>query len=134
MSAEARTGDERYAVQDTISGAIYPQPNKLIAEKVADLHGQCIVLSFTPPADGVREAPAARRALDAWNGLDSKSGLGAALHVGQMLADALTAEVRSRGPITEAKLDAAYAVLRGIAPREWVRKALEAARDAEAES
>jgi hypothetical protein len=35
---------------------------------------------------------------------------------------------RLSGTVTDAEVDAAYGVLRGIAPREWARKALEAAR------
>lgn len=34
-----------------------------------------------------------------------------------------------RETVNEVELDAAYAVLRGLAPREWVRKALQAAYD-----
>ena len=33
-----------WAVRDTTSGAIYPQPNKLIAERVAEMHGHCEII------------------------------------------------------------------------------------------
>jgi hypothetical protein len=33
-----------WVVRDTRSGARYPQPNKFIAEKVAEMHGFCEVL------------------------------------------------------------------------------------------
>lgn len=33
-----------YAVRDERSGALYPQPHKLIAKKVAEMHGNCVVV------------------------------------------------------------------------------------------
>ena len=33
-----------WAVRDTLSGALYPQPNKLIAERVAEMHGHCEII------------------------------------------------------------------------------------------
>lgn len=37
---------KRYAARDTITGTVYPQPNKLIAEKVAQWHGHCEVIEL----------------------------------------------------------------------------------------
>lgn len=40
--------DGKWSVRDRHTGAIYPQPNKLIAEKVAELHGGCEVVPGWP--------------------------------------------------------------------------------------
>jgi hypothetical protein len=43
-------------VRDTLTGATYPQPNKLIALKVAQMHGNCEVVPATQPTPDEREA------------------------------------------------------------------------------
>ncbi len=40
-----------WAVRDTLTGAVYPQPNKLIAEKVAEMHGNGEVIPLEKPAE-----------------------------------------------------------------------------------
>ena len=35
-----------FAVRDKLTGAVYPQPNKTIAEKVAEMHGHCEVIEL----------------------------------------------------------------------------------------
>ncbi|KJL45574.1 hypothetical protein [Microbacterium trichothecenolyticum] len=47
--------DGKWSVRDTLTGAIYPQPNKTIAEKVAELHGHSAVIPGWPTDDD-REA------------------------------------------------------------------------------
>ena len=42
--AERDTSRAEWAARDTVTGATYPQPNRLIAEKVAEMHGLCEVV------------------------------------------------------------------------------------------
>ena len=44
----------KWSVKDTLTGEVYKQPNKLIAEKVAEMHGLCTVIPGWPED----EAPA----------------------------------------------------------------------------
>lgn len=50
----------KWSVRDTLTGALYPQPNKLIAEKVAEMHGHSEVVpgwtEATRPTEDEREA------------------------------------------------------------------------------
>ena len=42
--AERDTSRAEWAARDTVTAATYPQPNRLIAEKVAEMHGLCEVV------------------------------------------------------------------------------------------
>jgi hypothetical protein len=37
-----------WSVVDKLTKAVFPQPNKLIADKVAEMHGQCEVIEGWP--------------------------------------------------------------------------------------
>lgn len=121
-----------YAVRDTISGAIYPQPNKLIAEKVAEMHGQSEVIPWTLPTDDEREAvfKYLRENYTETRSLNES--------VEAFFADGF----RRRGPVTDPEVDAAARALYGMRVLGgsgydalfWERRAraaLEAARVAE---
>ena len=41
-------GTGKWSVKDTLSGAVYEQPNRLIAEKVAEMHGNSEVIAGWP--------------------------------------------------------------------------------------
>lgn len=47
-----------WAVRDTLTGTTYRQPNKLIAEKVAAMHGASEVLQVPPPSADEHEEQA----------------------------------------------------------------------------
>lgn len=38
-----------WGVKDNHSGVVYPMPNKMIAERVADVHGSCEVIPIANP-------------------------------------------------------------------------------------
>jgi len=53
--------ESTWCVRDVLSGAVYPQPNKLIAEKVAEMHGHCEVFEKAhAPTDDERREKLAR--------------------------------------------------------------------------
>lgn len=46
--APAPANDGKWSVRDTLTGAVYRQPNRMIAEKVAEWHGHSEVLPGWP--------------------------------------------------------------------------------------
>lgn len=41
-----------WSVKDTLSGVVYPMPNKTIADTVAEMHGWCEVIEGWPEGFG----------------------------------------------------------------------------------
>jgi hypothetical protein len=56
--------DGKWSVRDTLTGAIYPQPNKIIAEKVAEMHGNSEVIPGWP---GLTPSVRARITVEMWD-------------------------------------------------------------------
>jgi hypothetical protein len=101
--------DGKWSVRDTLTGTLYPQPNKLIAEKVAEMHGHCEVLpgwpEAAPPTDDEREAlyDGAWRAI---SGRDEPWG-GCAEREKVVRVAEFAAGFRRQVPITDAQVEAA---------------------------
>lgn len=58
------TPDGKWSVRDTLTGTLYPQPNKLIAEKVAEMHGHSEVVAGWAAEPTKAQRKAARKAVE----------------------------------------------------------------------
>lgn len=106
----------KWSVRDTLTGTLYPQPNKLIAQKVAEMHGQSeVVLGWpetTPPTDAEREALVDHALRIASKGVQINDGHTYSVHAHDLVdyaetIRALVLEIRRHGPITDEEADRA---------------------------
>jgi hypothetical protein len=122
--------DGKWSVRDTLTGTVYHQPNKTIAEKVAEWHGHSEVVpgwpAVAPSPVNEREAliAAINRELDwHWDAVP-REHVPSSLEVLGDIADAVHAEgFRLQRPHTDASVEA---IARKLWPYLWERDAFEA--------